>query len=185
MANTNQEQLWKAIQRDAKAAKLTDGEYLSKNPERYAAYQQAAAKQSPLHNNAAQRAISEEARETAKSRGISEAAALVDIFGRDQEGRARYDQWRAERDKRLSPKSYGGGADGGGVGPLSIAEKLALQAQALRLGYTLTIADIEDSGFVASRALMADLSNEASDMSDADSESYGEIVRFSDLDHLP
>lgn len=47
---------------------------------------------------------------------------------------------------------------------------------------------IEESGWVAARQLMQDLAEEAKDYADAaddDGESYGEPVRFSDLDCLP
>jgi hypothetical protein len=60
-----------------------------------------------------------------------------------------------------------------------------LQQQAQSLGYSLSIADIEDSSWVAARALIAELAEEAADYADDVSETYGEPVRFSDLDRLP
>ena len=184
MPSKNQEQLWKAIQRDATAAGITPGAFLAQNPERYTAYQQAGAKTSPLHNNPNHRVINEEARETAKTKGISEAAALVDLFGRDQEGRARYDQWRAERDKLLNPK-VGGGVDGGAIGPLTTAEMLKLQADAKALGTELTLGELARAGWVNARALMADIADGTLVDDVDDHEFYGEPVRFTDLNGLP
>ncbi len=46
MPNTKQTQLWQRIERDATAAGQSPGEYMRRNPERYVAYQDAAAKRS-------------------------------------------------------------------------------------------------------------------------------------------
>lgn len=156
---------------------------------RYETYKNANAKQSPLHDNPNQRAISALAHDLAKRNGISEAEALVSIFSRDQEGRERYESWAKERQQRLNPQAYGGAA-GATTDPLSTTEMLKLQREAARLGYSLSIANIADSGWVAARQLMQDLAEEANDYSDGDanneaSESYGAIVRFTDLDDLP
>lgn len=189
MTNAKQTELWQAIQRDAKAAKLSDVDFLQKNPARYAAYKDANAKVSPLHDNPNQRAVSALAHDLAKTKGISESEALVTIFSRDQAGKERYAAWAQERDQRLNPKAHGG-AQGSNTGPLTIGEMLQLQREARRLGYDLAIADIEDSGWVAARALIADLAEEAADYADDGddsneaSESYGEIVRFTDLDRF-
>jgi len=43
---------------------------------------------------------------------------------------------------------------------------------------------VESSGWVAARGLIAALAEEAADYADDDSESYGEPVGFSDLDHF-
>lgn len=181
MPTTTQEEQWKAIQRDAKTAKLSPGEYLKRNPSRYEDYVQGGAKTSPLTNNPANRVISEQAQADAKAQGISEAAALVDLFGRDAEGRERYDQWRSERDKRLNPKVHGGGT-GGATGPLSPAEMVTLQAMARELGTDLTLDELAGAGWVNARQLMADIADGtlASDTDDDGAESYGEIVRFTD-----
>lgn len=112
---------------------------------------------------------------------------MVTIFSRDQAGKERYEAWAKERDQRLNPKAHGGASEAN-TGPLTIAEMLKVQQQAQALGYSLSIADIEDSGWVAARALITDLAGEAADYADDSneaSESYGEIVRFTDLDYLP
>ncbi len=191
MSNTKQTELWAAIQRDAKAAKLSDVDFLQNNPGRYESYVQMGAKPSPLHDNPNQRAVSALAHDLAKRNGISEAEALVTIFSRDQAGKERYESWSKERDQRLNPKAHGGGIDGPKKGPLDTTEMLQLQREARRLGYDLSIADIEGSGWVNARQLIADLAEEVADYADDGddskeaSESYGAIVRFTDLDYLP
>lgn len=179
MPNKTQDNQWKSILKDATAAGISPGEYMRRNPSRYESYVQAGAKTSPLTNNPAQRVISEEAQETAKSKGISEAAALVDLFGRDAEGRDRYDQWRSERDKRLSPKIGGGGADTPAKGPLTTAEMLKLQQDAKALGTDLTLAELAGAGWVNARQLMADLHDGT--LLDDDDHDFGEPVRFTDI----
>ncbi len=185
MPNTKQTQLWQRIERDATAAGQSPGEYMRRNPERYVAYQDAAAKSSPLHNNPAARQVEERvAEKVAAGMGKGEAYAAVLGHGGDP---ALYDRYKAEVGKRLpnAPKGANGGTDSPKKGPLAPDEMVELQRQAKAVGVDLTLDEIARSGWVNARQLLSDL-NDGTLMGDDDSEeSFGESVRFTDLDDLP
>lgn len=68
--------------------------------------------------------------------------------------------------------------------PQSPVEMLKLQTNAKQLGVDFTLDEIAGAGWVNARALMQD-HNDGTLLDDVDdSESYGEIVRFTDLDNL-
>ena len=117
---------------------------------------------------------------------MSKGAAYAAVLGGNSDPDL-YANYKAEIGKRLpgaSNKAHGG-AGGAKTGQLSPDEMLDLQRQAKAVGgVDLTLDEIARAGWVDARQLMQDLAEEANDYADdgdGDNETYGEIVRFSDV----